>query len=163
MGRRGPLPQSSSLKLLKGNPGRRRLAQTAPPTVPLGAPEVADFLSDDARREWERLSPVLLGAGLLTPLDGPALNLLCALWGSWVQIARRLTTEGVTVGKRSQPHPLLAPAARLATLVRAMLTEFACTPSSRARLQIAPPAEPPSQLAAFLARHPGTPARRDDA
>jgi phage terminase small subunit len=66
----------SSLRMLKGNPGRRPMTKTEP-AVPPGIPEPPEFLTDVALQEWRRVAPELAAAGLLTELDRAALSMYC--------------------------------------------------------------------------------------
>src|SRR5689334_12451196 len=93
MGRRGPIPMSSALRAVRGNPGRRRQSKTEP-TVPAGLPEPPEFLSEIARQEWDRIAPELLAAGLLTALDRAGLAVYCVLWADVVACADDLKTRG---------------------------------------------------------------------
>src|SRR5262245_31806571 len=154
MAGRGFPPAPDSLKLLKGLPGRRPLRGQAPtiPDAPLTEP--TELLDPDGLAEWRRLAPILCASGLATPADAMGLTVLCGTWGTWAQIERRLSTEGVVVVKRgvSQPHPLLKSAAALATVLRVFLCEFGCTPGSRSRIRMTP-AAPESRVDAFRRRH----------
>jgi hypothetical protein len=62
MGRRGPRPEPSSLKLLKGNPGKRPLNEREP-KPPAGAPEAPAHLDEEARREWIEWSGLWSSSG----------------------------------------------------------------------------------------------------
>ena len=81
---RGRKPKPTALKKLEGNPGKRPLneLEPVPPTVALRCP---NYLLPEARKEWKRLAPILMGMGLLTAADAVPLcgilSGLCALAG----------------------------------------------------------------------------------
>jgi P27 family predicted phage terminase small subunit len=163
MGRRGPLPQSSSVKLLRGNPGRRRLPKTGPPTVSLGVPDPPEFLDAVGLQEWERIAPLLAAAGLLTLLDRAALAMYCTCWGHFVAAARDIKARGMTISSvtragKARAHPVQNPSVAVfrqsVPQLRALLVEFGATPLSRSRLHIEQPA-PLTDLETFIRRHRG--------
>jgi len=145
------------LKLLRGETRKSRLrgeALTIADTTPLTPPA---FLDGEGLAEWLRLEPLLRGAGLLTALDRMALTVLVEVWARWLDVQRAVAAEGATVVKRggaSQPHPLLRAAAMLANVLRLWCGEFGCTPSSRQRIRIPPPA-PKSAVDRFREKHGG--------
>ena len=83
-GRSGRRPMPTKLKLLAGNPGKRRLDEHEPePASRL--PEPPDHLSDEAKREWSRVGELLLDLGLVSELDRAALALYCQARARWVE------------------------------------------------------------------------------
>ena len=84
-------PTPTYLKLLKGNPGKRRLNKNEPvPRIPASAPEPPAFLSDIAKEEWARVSGELYAMHLLTTVDVAALALYCDAYSRW-----RTATEAI--------------------------------------------------------------------
>jgi P27 family predicted phage terminase small subunit len=62
-------------------------------------PSAPDFLSAEARQEWDRLAPELWRKGLLTALDHAVFEAYCASFGRWQQAMRcmnNLTTPAET-------------------------------------------------------------------
>lgn len=163
MGRRGPISEPSSLKLLRGNPGRRKVAKTGLPTVPVVIPDAPEWLGGVGRQEWERFAPLLVAAGLLTHLDRAALTMVCVVWALVVEAAADIKTRGMTIssvtraGKaRARPvqNPSVAILRQSVPQLRALLVEFGATPLSRSRLHLEQP-EPLTDLEAFIRRHGG--------
>ena len=68
MGLRGPAPKPTTIKRLEGNPGKRKL-NDGEPSPRLGAPECPDHLDDVARKEWDRLTSILVAMKVLTEAD----------------------------------------------------------------------------------------------
>ena len=68
MAKTGRKPKPSALKRLEGNPGKRPLneLEPIPPVTGLTCPK---HLLPEAKKEWKRLAPILMGMGLLTAAD----------------------------------------------------------------------------------------------
>ena len=68
MAKRGRKPKPTALKKLEGNPGKRPLNELEPlPQVTML--RCPNWLEPEAKKEWRRLAPVLIGAGILTGAD----------------------------------------------------------------------------------------------
>ena len=66
MGRQG-VP--THLKLLRGNPGQRRILPEPEPRAFADVPEPPEELGELGREEWFRVAPELLRLGILTTVD----------------------------------------------------------------------------------------------
>lgn len=119
-----PLP--SALKLVLGNPGKRPLTEDE--FKPSGEPIKPKWLKGIASKRWDELAPVLIGAGVLTAVDGDAFAAYCAL------AAELQRSKGAMV------------AARLAQM-RAIGAEFGIGAASRSKLHVrgAAPKSPASK------------------
>jgi len=73
--RTGRPPKPTELKLIEGNPGKRKLI--APPKAPPARPQCPSWLSDYAKTEWHYIVPVLDELGLLTKVDRAVLAGFC--------------------------------------------------------------------------------------
>src|SRR5690606_5520585 len=94
MGRRGPPPKPSHLKLVAGNPGRRPL----PPDEPqpeVAAPKCPSHLKGEARREWKRIAPELVELGVLARVDRAALAAYCQTYARWVEAEEVIADDGL--------------------------------------------------------------------
>lgn len=139
---RKPIP--TNLKVLAGNPGKRPLNDKEPkPKVQL--PECPAHLVGEARREWKRMGQKLIEHRLVTELDGPALAGYCTAWAIYVAASAKLRRNGgisLTV-KAPSGYPMVSPYLAIVNQalkqMRAFLTEFGLTPSSRSRVQAAEP------------------------
>jgi hypothetical protein len=65
-------PKPTSIKVLTGNPGKRRLNHDEP-KPPIAIPECPNKLSPAARASWDRLGHAPVGLRMLTALDRAAL------------------------------------------------------------------------------------------
>src|SRR5215472_13819257 len=137
---RGRRPIPTHLKLVTGNPGKRRLNEAEPALV-TGVPSPPPALSEIARKEWRRVAKRLHAIGILTTIDRGALAAYCQAYGRWQQAEIALAAEGDLVistrdGNLIQ-NPLVGIANKsMADMVR-YAVEFGMTPSSRSRIKAA--------------------------
>ena len=93
MGLRGPAPKPTAIKKAEGNPGKRKLNTQEPQPVP-GAPECPDHLDAVAKKEWNRLSEVLVAMKVLTEADYIALGNLCQAYCTLIDAQKHLNKDG---------------------------------------------------------------------
>lgn len=145
MGRRGPPPKPTALKVLEGNPGKQKLNDSEPTPPALDAvPKPPARLLKEAKTEWKRLAPTLVGLGLLTEADIPAFTELCQNYGYYLITDKKildLGEQGVTAMQKTpsgyvQQHPLLSLRRQYYELWRKGLLDFGLTPASRSRLVV---------------------------
>ena len=151
---RGVRPLPTKLKVVRGTLRRGR-ANAHEPALPVEIPRCPAHLSAEAKREWKRISRDLAGYGLLTRIDRAALALYCEAWGRWVEAERALRTYGVMIKAPSgfpMQSPYLAIANRAMEQIRALLTEFGMSPSSRTRVHATPPPTEEDPLAKLMRR-----------
>lgn len=152
MGRRGPAPEPTALRVLKGNPAKRPLPK-AEPKPELAAPVCPSWLDPEAKREWEQVAPMLLRLGLLTEADGAALAAYCQAYATWQQAARAIREDGVTILNPSgalHANPAVSVMQRSLELVRKFAQEFGMTPSARGRMVMAGRAEEADEMEGML-------------
>lgn len=159
MGRRGPAPKPTVLKILSGNPGKRPINQDEPKPKPI-APKCPSWLDKEAKREWKRVAPELERLGLLTIVDGAALAAYCQAYVRWKQAEEIIKREGMTVTTETgyiMPHPAVKIAEKAQQLIKAFCAEFGLTPSSRSRMSL-PEKREEDEFEEFL--HRGTAAKK---
>lgn len=80
--------------LMTGNRSKlardKLLAEVEETTARAEPPPMPDWLSDDARAEWERVVPDLLKLGLLSPLDMMPLAAYCEAVADYQKFRRRI-------------------------------------------------------------------------
>ena len=140
---RGRKPKPTKLKVVAGNPGKRKLNQSEPsPRVTL--PRCPAHLSEPARAEWKRMGKRLRKLGLLTDIDTAAFAAYCAAWGRWVEAEEALIKHGAVVRAPKTGVPMQNPYLSIANTairqIREFLTEFGMSPSSRSRVSGGDPA-----------------------
>ena len=142
---RGRRPAPTHLKLVTGNPGKRRL-NPAEPRPASGLPQPPAELSDDGKTEWRRVAGRLHALGLLTGIDRAALAAYCQAWGRWRQAERALAqmaaldpVTGALMIKTKEGNAIQNPLVGVANKAMADMVryagEFGMTPSARSRVQ----------------------------
>lgn len=100
-------------------------------------PHPPDYLSDEAKKCWHRLTKVLKDAGLIERADADALSMYCKSYDRWLEAEENIKKFGmVTESKNGFPivSPFVSVADKsMATMIR-LLTEFGMTPASRSRI-----------------------------
>lgn len=152
MGARGPKPLPSNVRAFTGT-GHRALraadlSDGVHPTVE--CPPMPTHMAPEARKEWKRITPLLLELSLLTRIDRAALELYCRAYGRLQQVERALTARQMHLideGKDPtdalmQPTPtgflrdsaLSRQVEALSQQVDRYLASFGMSPSSRSRV-----------------------------
>ncbi len=137
MAGRKPLP--TRLRMLRGNPGKRRINQNEPQPKPLLA-ECPKWLKGEGRAEWERIAPILYNLGVLTEIDISALEKYCVAHSRWRQAeavidkARSLSTVSGNGSPCALPEVALSQ--KYLKITQSYLAEFGMTPSSRSGVSI---------------------------
>lgn len=140
MGRRGPIPMPTSIRMLRGNKGKRPV-NPREPQPDRKPPRCPEFLEPDAKKEWKRLCKLLLKMNVLTEADGMALACLCQTWSTLGKAQRRLNETGLLFKTPSgyvQQSPFVSIVNVCGDIVMKLAQEFGLTPAARGRLQIGP-------------------------
>jgi len=144
MAARGRKPKPTALRLLEGNPGKRPLPADEPKpglVVPRCPPE----LSDEAKREWRRVTGEFAALGMVSRLDRAGLATYCEAWAHWLDAQEKLRKFGVVIqgkGGRAIPSPYLSVARQSFREMLALLSEFGMTPAGRTRVASQPAPQP---------------------
>ncbi len=149
--KRGRKPEGTSCKLVKGNPGKRALAEHPKPSTE--RPECPQWLNEEAQAHWHRLADELARLGLLSILDGDVLALYCQSWAEYRWATEVLQREGRVFFTRSGylvQHPLCSIQRAALKSLTTLGEKLGLTPEARARLSVSPPSEEVDALEAFL-------------
>lgn len=146
MGSRGPAPEPTHLKIVKGTATAEDLAQEPLPTEgPITPPS---WLSTKARNVWLRLAPDLITKGVLTPWDVDQFARFCALEAVNRDAYELVLRDGVLV-KGDKGLLVKNPAIQVLRDTQQLLTTlsglFGLTPSSRTQLKIGDGGKGPSR------------------
>lgn len=163
MGRRGPPPQPTKLKLLRGNPGCRPL-NADEPQPPTDGVVMPTHLGEVAASRWHQLLPMLQATRVMTRADVEALARYCDTYEWWLATRAKLKKEGDTYPilndggevKYIAQRPEVSIAHKLAQQLRQLEADFGLSPAARVSLKVEPDAKEESKLAAFLARKKAT-------
>lgn len=140
---RGRKPKPTKLKILQGNPGRRRL-NTREPAVDELQSDCPDFLGTQSRKEWDRIKAVFLEHKILTESDRSALIAYCSAWGRWIEAEEQIKKSGMLIKAPSGypiHNPWLAISNKAFDQMMKLMVEFGLTPSSRSKIQTVGPEE----------------------
>jgi P27 family predicted phage terminase small subunit len=141
------------LRLLRGNPNKRPIPREPQPQSAKKFPSPPAFLSEYAVYEWNRIGPELWQLGLLTVLDETSFAAYCQSYGLWRLAEERLSREDL-VAPGSERNKVINPLQKIATQAARDLirfgSEFALTPSSRARVAAGMPPHQPSKFGDLL-------------
>lgn len=136
----GRKPKPTNLKLIQGNPGKRKLPEHEP-TPDVADPEypAPEHLSEFAKAHWGAVCRMLSEANVLTVMDLDALAMYCDAYARWVEANEKIRVTGTVVKAPTSGYPMQSPYLSVANKafeqMRAILTEFGMTPSSRTRVK----------------------------
>ncbi len=136
MGRRGPPPKPTALRLLEGNASKRPLNRREPNPEP-GRPVCPSWLLPEAKAEWRRIVPALERMGVLARVDRPALEGYCQAYARWRDAELQLTKYGWMIQTPSgyvQQGPFVSIVQRQILIMKQFLAELGLTPSARSRI-----------------------------
>ena len=149
MARRGPPPQPSRLRLLKGNPSKRPI-NTREPHLRCKAPSCPRWLGPEAKKVWRRTVSLLRAARILTQVDADALTAYCQTYARWQKLESFLDQHGEVYPIRDergnirymQQLPQVNISRNLLQCLRSYQQEFGMTPSARTRVHVIPALNP---------------------
>ena len=134
---RGRKPQPTVLKVLRGNPGRRKLNPAEPQHAPLEATVPAELTDPLAQAEWTRVAAMLIDRGQVTSVDRAVLAGYCLKYAQWQALEREAAGHPFIVRSPSGypiPNPALGMANKVFGLMLKAAAELGITPSSRSRV-----------------------------
>jgi len=95
MGKRGPKPKPTILKLLGGNPGRRPIDAEEPKPFPLYKKVLPPaHLNQAAKLHWHKMVKLLQPLGLYTEADRDSLAQYCAQYSRWAKAEKQIQELG---------------------------------------------------------------------
>src|SRR6266576_4575141 len=89
-------PLSDEEHRLKGTRPTRAKPEE-PSQVPQGRPKRPSYLTVEARKEWNRIVPLLAERGTLSRADSAVLAIYCETHGRWVLAQREIAEQGLMV------------------------------------------------------------------
>jgi P27 family predicted phage terminase small subunit len=132
----GPAPKPTALKLLEGNPGKRKL-NTNEPKPKLVAPKCPGHLDEVAKKEWKRLVPVLLHMRVLSEADQIQLALLCQTYSRMIEAQEALSKSSLLIKTGSgyvQQSPLIGIISTCTQQLVTLCREFGLSPAARTKI-----------------------------
>ncbi len=143
----GPHSKPTALRLLEGNPGKRPLNENEPQPART-IPPIPKHLDKIAKKRWGELAEYLHTLGILTAIDGDALAVYCQAYSDWVKIEKTLKEPDSDVQMKHtidaagneflemKSNPRVRQKNELWKIMKAYLSEFGMTPSSRSRIGV---------------------------
>lgn len=150
---RGRKPTPTSLRVLRGNPGKRPYNGDEPePAVVL--PDPPSDLDATGLEEWHRTGDILQRLGVLTEADVPAFAAYCRAWARYLDAEKKCSAMGEVL-KAPSGYPIVNPLRSISnkalTQCQQFWAEFGMMPSSRSRVRVSKgSARPASKLDRFL-------------
>lgn len=143
MGRRGPPPKPTHLKVIAGNPGKRPLTAREP-RPEKGRPRCPSWLGPEVKKVWRRVVADLEAMGVLTVADGDAVSIYCQTYVRWKAAEEWIAKHGEVYPIRDangqikcmQQFPQVAISRNLLLVLRAYQQEFGLTPAARCRISL---------------------------
>ena len=136
MGARGPRKKPTALKVLEGNPGKRKLNRNEPkPSKENVRPP--EWLTDGGRAMWDMYSTSLMNCGLLTDPDCIIFGAFCSDADMLAKMYNELKDKEKFIGKSVNKiiaNPLLLEVDRVMNRMLAISKRFGLTPSDRAEI-----------------------------
>jgi len=134
---RGPRPEPTALKVLKGNPGKRALNEHEP--MPRDANLVIpEELDEVGALTWREMSGELSRLGLLKGVDVIAFRSYCEAVSQWVWATKEIRKRGL-LHKRKDGVIAISPLVKLQRhadeTMRRYAHEFGLTPSARSGIR----------------------------
>ena len=140
--RSGRPPKPHNLKVIEGNPGKRKLAEA--PKAPPSTPTMPSYLTAYAKTEWRRIVPILDSVGLLTQVDRQTLAAYCEAVATFKAATETIAQTGILVQGRRKGEAIKNPALQVqrdaARLIATYSAMFGLSPSDRVRLLADPSA-----------------------
>lgn len=140
MGKRGPAPTPTALRLVRGETRPSRVNRNEP-KPPLAEPvEVPEYLDADAQKVWQRLAPSLKARGVLTPWDVDLFGAYCTAVVHHRRAVRLVNETAVALKSEAGvvKHPAMQIVRDQAQLMTTIGSRFGLTPSDRSSISLEP-------------------------
>lgn len=156
MGKRGPKPTPTRLRVLRGETRPSRIDRDEPQPLPT-FPDPPAHLSEAAKAVWEHVRAQMAHTRVIRGADADILELYCETLVRYREASDLLAKSGFLIkGARHGElvkNPLVAMVRDTGSGVRALAGELGLTPSSRSSLRAGESPGPGGRLAGFRARH----------
>lgn len=144
MGKRGPKPAPTQIKIARGTLRRKAKPEPQPPTDGVCMPP---HLGEVATARWLHLLPMLQSVKVMTQADVEALARYCDTYEWWLATRAKLKKEGDTYPilndkgevKYIAQRPEVSIAHKLAVQLRQLEQDFGLNPSARTALHVEAP------------------------
>ncbi len=136
MGRRGPAPTPTALKLLRGETRPSRINRHEP--RPVGELGPIPDISPEAQAVWRHVVGALGNTGVLRDADSDIVRIYCETVARYDKASRLLDASGPLItgarGRELVKNPLHQVVRDDAVLIRSLASELGLTPAARVGL-----------------------------
>ncbi len=136
MGRRGPAPTPTVLKLLRGETRPSRINRHEP--IPVGELGPIPDISPEAQAVWRHVVGALGNTGVLRDADSDIVRIYCETVARYDKASRLLDASGPLItgarGRELVKNPLHQVVRDDAVLIRSLASELGLTPAARVGL-----------------------------
>lgn len=152
MGKRGPAPTPTNLRLLRGESRPSRVNKHEPKAPLAARVEPPDYLDVDARKVWDRLAPSLVQRGVLTAWDVDLFGAYCTAVVHHRRAVRLVNETAVALKGPDGvvKHPAMQIVRDQAQLMTTIGGRFGLTPSDRSSISLEPQEQPDGPAAASI-------------
>lgn len=137
MGKRGPSPKPTALRILDGDRNKKRI-NLDEPVARIGLPECPDEVTDEVRQIWDYTVRELSVMGIAFPADRDSLLCYCEAVVTHRRACAVLAKSAILV-KGIHGNMVRNPALQIqrdaAAVIRAFAQEFGLTPSARSTIR----------------------------
>ncbi len=142
MGQRGPAQKPAQVLKLTGQFRKDRHSDDVKPDN--RRPRMPRTMSEESKRVWRYLVPRLLKLGVLTEIDGNALERYCRLWGEWRKLQAIIDEKGHVYSRKDRNGEVVAIRTLPQVKVRDEISkdllslerQFGLTPSARTSIRL---------------------------
>lgn len=150
MGRRGPAPKPTALRLVGKDPGKRPRRENEPRPDAMQEGHVPEWLPEAAKEVWRQYVPMLAKCGLARSVDVIALARYCEMLARYIRLTQWLWANEHLYALRAEPkkgrktgriislreHPNVEAQRKLNKMMIVLEREFGMTPAARTRITI---------------------------
>lgn len=151
---RGRKPKPTALKLVQGNPGRRRLNPDEPQPADLSPDCPPEITEPVAQAEWARIIVPAIARGQITADDRVFAIAHCELWATYrsqlADAARHPHVVAVGAHKYPTPNPARVMSNKTLLLLAKVDAELGFSPTSRTRVHVPRKMEAGNPLRRFM-------------
>jgi len=152
MGKRGPAPKPTNLRILDGTARKHpeRMNAAEPEPMATGADPPAWLKGKAERKVYREVASKLADMHLMTEADQHAVAQIAVYWVKWQALAEQATTEVTTTDTGyTSTDPRINSMIKLGEKVTGLLKEFGMTPSARTRITV-PEQKPADPMEDYL-------------
>jgi P27 family predicted phage terminase small subunit len=138
MGKRGPAPVPTNLRLLHGETRPSRINRDEPKPRELSPPK-PEWLSSAAAEEWDRVIPDVIAMRSARAVDASALAAYCEAVARFRTASQVVAVAGLMIKDRDgslRRNPAVSQARDASAEMRSWAREFGFTPAARQPLRI---------------------------